>query len=104
MSDLGSTVPRKMLLYCAPANDEHRMGTDGRDLTDLIHAGIGEEEGGVVEGDGGGRGDIGVPLAREKVEKGLPDAVGGPVTVVGHSGEVSEGRGEEHSTRKHDSS
>lgn len=56
------------------------MRRDGGDLTDLIHAGIGEEEGGVVEGDGGRGGDIGVPLAGEKVEKGLPDAMGGPIT------------------------
>lgn len=44
--------------------------------THLVHASICEEQSGVIEGDGGGRVPIAVPLLLEELNELLPHIVG----------------------------
>lgn len=63
-----------------------RVGGAEEDRLELVHPGVGEEEGGVVVGDDGARlpVDVGLPVA-EEVDEGLADAGGRPLVVlVGH--------------------
>jgi hypothetical protein len=60
--------------------------------TDLIHARIGEQEGGIVKGDGGGRLDECMVLGLEVVEELLADASGGPWASIGRGGRCSHCR------------
>ena len=63
-----------------PELGEVAVGIGGADEDGLVlaHAGVDEEEGGVVEGDGRGGVPVGVGvLAREEVHEGLPDLFGG---------------------------
>ena len=71
-----------MDLYCSGGSAV--CGVDPR-ATDLVHACIGEEPGGVIEGDRWGRGDEGVVLLPEEVEELLPDGARCPFScVLGH--------------------
>mgnify|MGYP007051640378 CR=1 FL=1 len=53
------------------------------EMTDLVHASVGEEESGVIEGDGRGRWHEGVILSLEVVEELLANCAGRPGTIVG---------------------
>lgn len=75
---------------------ERVVGVDGaeEDRLELVHAGVGEEEGGVIDGDDGGGGPVVVGLGFEEADEGVTDEAGGPGWGIGRCRHRRRGRSE----------